>query len=286
MRNVGKLGRAVAISLASALPAVAFFLLSSDDVALADGLFPPDGVTEQAKKVNDLYVIVFILAAIVFVAVEGAIILFAFRYRKKGEKLPEQIHGNTAVEMVWTLIPAVIVAVLFTLSWRTLSDIEGSSQDALTVEVQAFQWQWQFTYPEEDITIFGTPEQPPELVVPVGQPVRLRLQSNDVIHSFYVPQFLRKLDVIPGRINEFEFAVTEEGTYPGQCAEFCGLGHAQMTFSVRALPPDEFAAWVVSQKAQGAVPGADQMEIALLPAKASVAQSGVTVRLDRRMELG
>ncbi len=251
MQILGKLARAAAALVVPALAAVAFFFSLSADVAWADGLFPPEGVTEQAKKINDLYTVVFILAAIVFVAVEGAIILFAFRYRKKDDKLPEQIHGNTAVELVWTLIPAVIVAILFALSWRTLSDIEGSTPGAMTVEVQGFQWQWQFTYPEQGITIIGTPQEPPELVVPVGEPVRLRLLTNDVIHSFYVPQFLRKLDLIPGRVNEFEFTVTEEGTYPGQCAEFCGLGHYQMTFTVRALSPEEFRAWVESNRTQG-----------------------------------
>jgi len=217
---------------------------------LAGCLLPPDPVTEVGDKVFNLYILVLVLAAIVFVGVEGFILYAVFRYRRRpgDETLPAQVHGNTMIEVIWTIIPTVIVFILFTFSMITLGDVEARSDDpGVTVQVDGFQWNWAFRY-EDGPTVRGAPGAPPVLAVPVGEPVRLVLNSIDVNHSFYVPQFLIKRDLIDlgatGRDNELEFTVTEAGTYAGQCAEFCGTSHAEMTFVVEAMARADYDAYI------------------------------------------
>ncbi|MGH2602660.1 MAG: cytochrome c oxidase subunit II [Dehalococcoidia bacterium] len=211
-------------------------------------LLPPEAATEQGREVRGLYGLVLALAAIVFVGVEGFIVYAVLRYRRRrgDDVLPPQHHGNARVEVVWTAIPAAIVVVLFALSTQTLAKIETRAADPLTVEVEAFQWQWTFRYPNGYATT-GTIDNPAEMVVPVGRPIRLVMWSVDVIHSFYVPAFLVKRDTLPlteGQApNELELTITEPGVYRGQCAEFCGLLHSKMTLTVRAVPEAEWLAW-------------------------------------------
>jgi cytochrome c oxidase subunit 2 len=202
---------------------------------------PPEPKTEVGRDVFNLYIIVLILAGIVFVAVEGFIIYAVVRYRRKpgDDTLPEQLHGNTMVEIIWTIIPTVIVFILFGFSMATLGEVEARSEDpGVTIEVEGFQWNWRFLY-EDGTTVNAQAGEPPVLAVPIGEPVRLVLNSIDVNHAFYVPQFLIKRDLINlgenGRDNELEFTITEAGTYAGQCAEFCGTSHADMTFVVEAM---------------------------------------------------
>ena len=114
------------------------------------------------------------------------------------------------------------------------------SNPPVSVKVEGFQWQWRFTYEGKNVVITGEPGQPPELVLPVGEDIHFDLQSDDVIHSFYIPAFLFKRDVIPGVHNTFDLTIDQAGTYSGQCAEFCGLYHDQMLFSIRAVPPADF----------------------------------------------
>jgi cytochrome c oxidase subunit 2 len=209
-------------------------------------LLPPQPVTEAGEDVFNLYLLVLALAGIVFVGVEGFILYAIFRYRRQpgDEVLPEQLHGNNTVEVIWTAIPTVIVFILFVFSIITLGEVEARSEDpGVTIEVEGFQWQWTFRYPDGG-EVTGAIGDPPTLAVPVGEPVRLVLSSVDVNHSFYVPKFLIKRDLIdfggnrPN--NELEFTVTEAGTYAGQCAEFCGTSHAEMTFVVEAMERAQF----------------------------------------------
>jgi cytochrome c oxidase subunit II len=211
-------------------------------------LLPPDPKTDAGQDVFNLYVLVLALAAVVFVGVEGFIVYAIVRYRRQpgDDILPEQHHGNTKVEILWTAIPSVIVLVLFVMSVITLGSVEArSDHPGVTIEVTAKQWTWDFAYPE-GVTITGRSGEPTELPLPVGEPVRLVLHSADVNHAFFVPQFLIKRDVIDmgsnARPNEIEFTVTEAGTYAGQCAEFCGTGHADMVFVVNAMPRADYDA--------------------------------------------
>jgi cytochrome c oxidase subunit 2 len=218
-------------------------------LALGGCLFPPEPMTTEAEQVRTLFLVIFALGAIVFVGVEGFLVYAAIRYRRRDDRLPEQVHGNTKVEIVWTVIPTIIVLILFVTSMVTLNSISARAADPVTIEVEGFQWYWSFHY-DNGYQVTGSPGNPPALVVPVGEPVRLRLVSEDVIHSFFVPAFLVKKDVIPfgqGQApNELEFTVTAPGTYRGQCAEFCGDLHADMTFTVEAMAPDQFQEWLTN----------------------------------------
>jgi cytochrome c oxidase subunit 2 len=224
---------------------------------LASGclLLPPEPKTTAAQDVFDLYVVILVLAGIVFLGVEGFIVYAVIRYRRQpgDETLPTQHHGNNLIEILWTAIPSVIVLILFTLSIITLNTVNASNPNpAVEIQVEGYQWQWKFHY-EGDVTVSGSAEDPPVMTVPVGEPVRVILNSDDVIHAFFVPHFLIKRDVIPisetGTANQLEFTVTEPGTYSGQCAEFCGTGHAEMTFLIDAVSPDEYDAWLTAKQA-------------------------------------
>lgn len=207
---------------------------------------PPEPATDAGRDVFNLYLVVLALAAIVFIGVEGFIVYAIFRYRRKpgDDVLPEQHHGNTAVEIVWTIIPTVIVFILFGFSMVTLGEVEARSEEpGVEIRVEGFQWSWNFHY-ADGVTSGPQGTEPPVLAVPVGEPVRLLLESDNVNHAFYVPEFLLKRDLIPGRTNVLEFTVTEAGTYAGQCAEFCGTAHADMGFTVQALEREEYDAWV------------------------------------------
>lgn len=228
-------------------------------VLLAGCLIPPQPRTGTGQDVFNLYVLVLALATLVFVAVEGFIVYAIIRYRRRpgDDVLPEQHHGNTPVEILWTAIPSVLVLILFVMSVITLQEVEARVEEpGLIVEVDAFQWSWIFRYPNG---YEATPQggEPPVLALPVGEPVRLHLNSSDVIHAWFVPEFLIKRDIVPvgevGNPNDLEFVITEAGTYTGQCAEFCGGAHADMIFIVEAMERDEFDAYIDAQ-ARGETP--------------------------------
>lgn len=228
-----------------------------------DTLQPVGDVAEQQKA---LFVPVFWVAVGVFVIVQGGILFIAIRYRhRKGrERMPRQTHGNTRLEIGWTIAPAVVLAVVMVPTVSVIWDLARPPDDgALNITVEGYQWWWGFSYPDEDmvtdwdrpITIADT------MVVPTGRQVYLSLEAKgggamdanedpdfEVIHSFWVPQLFGKQDVVPGRTNHILFSVDEPGTYTGQCAEFCGLQHGRMKLEVRALAPAEWDAWVENQK--------------------------------------
>ena len=225
-------------------------------LATACGMVPPEPHTVEAKEVFWLYNVILVMGAIVFVAVEGFIVYSVFRYRRRDDRLPTQVHGNNLVELIWTAIPTVIVLILFVLSTITLNAVSQASTPGVTIEVEGKQWSWVFHYldddgdPANDVIVEGTALNGLVMALPVGEPVKLKLISNDVIHSFFVPAFLVKRDVVPlpeGKApNELDFTVSEVGTYSGQCAEFCGDLHADMTFNVEAMPRTDFDAWVAA----------------------------------------
>ena len=234
-----------------ALATVAMLLVAACGTGVSV-LQPPPAVTEQGKATEWLYQVVFIVAVVIFFFVEALIVYAAIRYRRRkgDDTLPPQIHGNNVLEVIWTAVPVAVVAILFVISWQTLNTVDAVSADPkLRIEVTGFQWQWQFTYPDQGITIVGLPDKQPELVVPVNETVQVKLESRDVNHGFYVPAFLFKRDVIPGKTNVFDFTPTELGTFDGHCTQFCGLLHSKMLFSVRVVSQADFDAWVVQAKA-------------------------------------
>jgi cytochrome c oxidase subunit 2 len=211
----------------------------------------PTSVTRQGRVVNDLWAVFLVPAVIVAAIVWGLTTFAILRYRRRSTasgELPPQITGDVRFEVAWTVIPIAIVLVLFWLTLGAISSIDERSEGGIDVEVTAFRWQWRFDYPSEGVSVVGMPDVPAEMVVRVGEPVHVTMTSPDVIHSFYVPAFLFKRDAIPGRPTEFEFTVEEAGAYRGQCAEFCGIYHAQMTLTVRAVSGAEYEAWLAEQR--------------------------------------
>lgn len=228
-------------------------------LALGGCMLPPEPATTQADATYGLYILVFSMAVAVFVLVEGFILYSVIRYRRRDDRLPEQLHGNNLVEVIWTVIPTIIVLIIFVFSIQTLGVVQARTENpAVTVEVDGFQWQWTFRYldgdqdPDNDYSVTGSAAQPPSMVLPVGVPVRLLLRSLDVIHSFYVPNFLIKRDLVPvpeGQPeNELEITIDRVGIYAGQCAEFCGNAHANMTFTIDARSEADYATWLEGAK--------------------------------------
>lgn len=184
------------------------------------------------------------------------------RYRRpksaEPDALPRQTRANVPLEVFYTVVPLVIVVVLFALTMRTQDRVTRQSPTAdLAVEVTGFQWGWRFRYPAQGVTVVGDANDIPTLVLPVGANVRLRLEATDVVHSFFVPSFLVKRDMIPGMDNSIEIRPTEEGRFSGVCAEFCGLDHWRMAFDVEVVTPAEFQAFVAEQQQLPAGRGPD-----------------------------
>jgi cytochrome c oxidase subunit 2 len=213
----------------------------------------PAPVTTEAREVKSLYDTFMLAAIMVFAVVAGLITWSIVRYRARDdERAPARFTTNVPLEIVWWSLPTLLVIGLVTISAQVLGAVDARTPaTALDVKVQGSQWQWTFTYPN-GVRVSGLPQQaPPEVVLPVDRPIHFELTSPDVIHSFYVPQFLIKRDTVPGIANHVDLTIDRAGTYTGQCAEFCGLLHGDMRFSIRAVSAAEFDAWLARQPLPG-----------------------------------
>jgi cytochrome c oxidase subunit 2 len=201
----------------------------------------PAQASSRAVLVDRLFRVMMGIAAVIFLIVEGALVYAVLRFRRKPgddrEGLP--VHGNNTLEIVWTLIPAVIVAVIGIYSYRVLTDVERKPSDPLVVRVIGQQFAWSFEYPDSGV-------KSSVLHLPVDHPVQFQIESRDVIHSFWVPAFRVKHDATPGQIDELVLTPTEIGTFPVRCAELCGVGHAAMTTEVKVESQEDFQAWIDS----------------------------------------
>jgi cytochrome c oxidase subunit II len=221
-----------------------------------------------AEELKDLFVPVFWVAVFVFVVVEGGIVWITIRYRhRKGrDRIPAQIHGNTRLEIGWTIAPALILAGVMVPTVASIWDLARKPpEEALNVTVRGLQWWWDFEYTDEDMrTNYGDrlPIRTADvLVIPEDRVVYLSLEGaggqiigNDVVHSFWIPELAGKQDVVPGRTNHILMQADEPGMYEGQCAEFCGLQHGRMLVRVRALSAEDWEAWVINQKGEAVTP--------------------------------
>ncbi len=263
----GQLVAVLIITVVIAALAVVLYASGATLPAIWDSFFPVEGgagVTDRAHSTKSLYDIVFYIAVVIFVLVEGIIVFTVFRFRRKGDDdtLPPQTHGNNVVEVIWTAIPTAIVGFLFLLSWQTLNKVDAAVPTDVHIRAVAARFQWSFDYLDaQGNTLFSQALPIGDdggMFVPVGEPVLVSLRSVDVNHAFYVPKFLFKRDAIPGRENTFSFTVDEAGTYRGQCAELCGPSHGQMVFDVHAIPKADFDAWVQAQTAKAKATPAPQ----------------------------
>lgn len=234
------------------LPRVPVRLLLACLAAAAVGGCIPKPVTGEAEAIAGLYALFNGLAIAVGLFVAALITISMLRYRRRSgdDSMPRQVRGNIGLELLWTGIPALIVVGLFAATVLVLTRVESTeARPGTELEAVAFRWGWTFTYPEADVSVSGLGVPGPVVVVPVGEPIRISMRSADVIHSLYIPQFLYKRDVNPGFVNTFQFTVETPGDYGGHCAEFCGIYHSQMPFTLRAVPPAEYEAWLAAQPA-------------------------------------
>ena len=211
----------------------------------------PDPASEQGDKILNLWSIFFVIAVIVtlFIWVPLIVVLVRNKRARDTERMPSQRAYNIPMEILYTAVPVLLAGALFFMSVNTERQVtKVSDEPAVRIEVIGFQWGWQFHYLNEDFTIDATPGELPEMVLPIGEASNLRLVSVDVNHSFWVPNFLSKRDLIPGVDNEITVTPKRAGTFDGRCAEFCGLDHWRMGFKVRLVPMDEYRAWAAQQR--------------------------------------
>ncbi|MEU4425650.1 cytochrome c oxidase subunit II [Actinoplanes sp. NPDC024001] len=244
-------GRAAGLGLGGATLLTLLTGCSVEDWGSAFGHFgwPGRGISLQAHEMYDLWIASTIAALVVGFGVWGLIFWCIIRYRKRGEELPVQTRFNMPMEILYTVTPVLIVAVLFYYTAIVQTSIDKLSKNPdQVVEVVAFKWNWQFNYQDgmgEDAgtvaSTVGSSDVIPLLVLPVGEKIRFEETSTDVIHSFWVPEMLFKRDVMPGNVrNVFEVTLDREGRYVGRCAELCGTYHAFMNFELVVVSPDKF----------------------------------------------
>lgn len=280
-------------SLVSLLGAV---LLYGPAVALADyELNLQPGITKISQEVFDIHMLVLWICTIVGIGVFGVMIYSIINHRKSKGAKPASFHESTVVEVIWTIIPFVILVAIAVPATKTLLAIEDASNPDLNIKVTGWQWKWEYDYIDDGVRFFsnldkasndarqlgsGTDPRSVEhylldvdnpIVVPVGKKVRLLLTANDVIHAWWVPALGVKRDAIPGYINESWFIAEKEGVYRGQCAELCGKDHGFMPIVVKVVSDADYKGWVASQKGAAAAAAAD---------------SGKTFTMDELMKRG
>jgi cytochrome c oxidase subunit II len=224
----------------------------------------PNPVTEQGKIVVSLWQGSWIAGMLVGCVVWGMIVWAVIFHRQRGNKLPPQVRYNMPIEILYTVIPFVLIAVLFYYTAKDENAIDAiPAHSAVTVNVVGFQWSWQFNYKGQGVTEDGAMWDPtlptsqqhlPLLEIPEGETVNFNLTSPDVIHAFWVPEFLFKRDVIPGHPNHFSITADQTGTFTGHCSELCGINHSRMLFTLKIVTPSQYKTWIAQQKALQSTP--------------------------------
>lgn len=223
---------------------------SSKDIPTMLGI--PNPATKQAQITHNLWQGSWVALWAVGALVWGLIIWSVIAYRKRSDALPKQTRYNIPIELMYTIVPIMIVGVMLVFTIRDESTITKlSANPDVTVNVVGFRWSWTFNYVDENVYDVGSPTQLPTLYLPEGETVRFKLDSPDVIHSFWVPAFLMKMDVIPGRTNQFEVTPTKQGEFAGKCAELCGVDHSRMLFNVKVVSPQDYQAHIEALRAAG-----------------------------------
>jgi cytochrome c oxidase subunit II len=222
-------------------------VLTGTALAGNGGLAPVSPASPDANNIRDIYWLILAISVGIFVLVVGALLIFIVRYRSKGrprEIEGSQVHGHTKLELAWTAGPVILLAFISGFVFWKVSDIgatssipatERQAKDEITIE--GHQYYWNFTYPNGAISV-------DRLRLPLNRTVRLTIRSADVAHSWWIPALGGKMDAIPGKTNHLTLRATKLGTFPGQCAEFCGLLHAAMLAYVQVLPADQYDSWV------------------------------------------
>ena len=209
----------------------------------------PDAASEQADIIDNVYWVVTIICVVVFAVVAGVSAYAVYKFRAPPGDMDDgsPIHGHTGLEIVWTLIPTILVVGIAVYSGVALAQSEDLPTDHRTIQVHSEQFAWTFTYPDIEVE-GGKPLTTGQLVLPIDQTVEFEITSKDVLHSFWVPQWRMKQDAVQGITTRTTVKPTQLGTFPVICTELCGLGHALMRSQARVLSPADFEAWVEEQK--------------------------------------
>ncbi|MER3554933.1 MAG: cytochrome c oxidase subunit II [Meiothermus sp.] len=209
--------------------------------------------TSYNREVGQLLRWVLGFAAVVFVVVTGAMVYVTLKFRRTGRETrePVQFHGNDRLEVLWTIIPTLIVFIIFGLTAQSMFKLDRLPAGAMTVEVKGWRYWWDYNYPEQGVRNSS------ELVVPVGKPLVLKVTGGDVIHSYRITSLVGTQDAIPGITNRIIVTPEKVGDYYGQCVELCGASHANMRFRVKVVPQEEFDRFITGAKAYKAAPPAD-----------------------------
>lgn len=233
----------------AASPGVAAGLLLIGASACAAPIDSFNPVTGRGRAISDLFVVTLVLSALVFLLVVGVLAYVLVRFRSRADAPePPQIHGNTRLEIGWTIAPLLLLVVLFFMTVQTQRIVEAEAPGALRIRVIGHQWWWEYQYPELGLITAN------ELHLPVGRPIKLELEGADVIHSFWVPQLGWKKDTIPGKTNDIWAEFDQAGVYDGACTEYCGTQHAWMRVRLVAEPADQFDAWARQQQQPSPAP--------------------------------
>ncbi len=263
-----KVLRVSPVRLAAVVFLTAFILLLTGCSSFGgdQNTFAPKG--DVASEQLDVFIWALIPATIILILVSAVLLYILVRYRQRSddEALPQQVHGNTRLELIWSIAPAILlVGLAIPMLGSVVALGRAPADDALNVTVTGQRFSWSFEYTDlldsdgKPLLVIGTPEEPAELHVPVDKEIGLQLEAIDVIHSFWVPKLAGKQDAVPGRTNTLWFTIEEPGEYPGQCAEFCGLLHAEMKLTVIGHTESEFRAWC--EEALEVSPGAEACDV-------------------------
>ena len=238
-----------------------FFISACIENAPMDSL-SPEG--PYARTIDDLFWLTFWIAVVIFIIVQGALIIAVIFFRdKEGMPEPKQIQGNHKLELLWTIIPVLILGAIAFPTVRTIFDLAKEPEGALNVELVGHQWWFEFNYPEYDITTANI------LVIPEGTPVRLEMWSNDVMHNFWVPKLNGKRYLVPGQKTYLNLFADNAGEYWAQCGEYCGLSHSKMRARVISLSSSDFEKWIENEQKN-----------ALKPPEGSLAAKGEEIYLN------
>lgn len=248
--------------------------------AMADlTLNMPRGVTPMSHDIYDLHMTIIGICTVIGIVVFGVMFYALYKHRKSRGAVAADFHGNTKLEIVWAIIPFLILIGMAIPATRVLMDMENTDDSDVTIKIVGHQWKWQYQYLDQGLDFFSLLSTPMEqiqnkvkknpwyllevdkpLVLPVNRKIRFLVTSNDVIHSWWVPDFGVKRDAIPGFMHESWARIEKPGVYRGQCAELCGINHGFMPIVVKAVPPEEFEQWVKAQKQQEVQQQAKQVE--------------------------
>jgi len=264
--------------------------LFAADVSAEYGLNMPVGVTDVSQSVFDLHMQIFWICVAIAVVVFGVMFYSIFKHRKSKGAVAAQFHESTTVEIIWTIIPVIILVLMAWPATTTLIEMYDTSDSDVDIKITGYQWKWRYEYIGQDVDFFSNMSTPKdeiynraeknenyllevdnELVIPVNKKVRFLITANDVIHSWWVPDFAVKKDAIPGFINESWTRVNETGIYRGQCTELCGKDHGFMPVVVRVVEQEEYDTWIATKQAE---------------AKAAAALAKLTFTLEEQMERG